>query len=569
MNTRLCIVCAALTALVALLLMLAPSPAVAQDPSTGSGQDKATTLKIGTGESAKVIVAGLTMLGSDKPQADFKLLVLYKDAEDKNHTLTGFTDDKGQLRIEIFQMPKELRVFAFGDFTIPEAWSNIPVSTMKFEKEEAWSLQVRPLRNVKVSGKITLEGLNKPADRANIAFAPLDVAQDGSFRLFDEPRGVLATDEGSYEIELPAGYYQVWAYWADRSSDDWTGYIKVGGKTGIFDDMKLDLALVKGPYIEGQVVDGRTGKGVAASINFYTNQYLRQLRMFTSDGEFPDEEGPNGEEIFWPVGTFKFQAWMIDPNDFSVVIKPAGSEQVMKVISGLKMSDLVGKKIRWELYSDDMRVVDVTVTTHVKNVPVNNLDINLLPLQIDVPQHLQQSYTASGYTDDNGVVRFMGLASGNYEVYGARGSTFLGQIKIGPELQQAPQVKFEIPFAYGQVKLENGEVCKNLEVFVWITNKAGQEFGPYPSNAFKDNPALQKDGYVFVPLLSRGSTFRIKFAAMEGGKEFTDQDWVTIKDFPLVTEAMVITVDEEKCWDVDLGLKANTDYEAKDQPKDD
>lgn len=561
MNTRLCILCTALTALMALLHLLSPSPAVAQE--------KATTLKIGTGESAKVIVASLTMLGSDKPQADFKLLLLYKDAEDRNHTLTGFTDDKGQLRIEIYTMPKELRVFAFGDFTIPEAWSNIPISTMKFAKEEPWALQVRPLRNVKVSGKITVAGLNRPADRGNIAFAPLDVAQDGSFRLFDEPRGVLATDDGNYEIELPAGYYQVWAYWADRSSDDWTGYINVQGKTGIFDDLKLDLSLEKGAHIEGQVVDGRTGEGVAASINFYSNQYLRQLRMFTSNGEFPDEEGPDGEEVFWPVGTFRFQAWMIDPEDFTVVIKPAGSEQVMKVIPNLKISDLVGRKIRWELYSEDMRVVDVTVTTHVKNVPVNNLDINLLPLQIDVPQHLQQSYTASGYTDDHGVVRFMGLATGSYEVYGARGSTFLGQIRIGPELQQAPQVKFEIPFAYGQVKLASGEVCKHLEVFVWITNKAGQEFGPYPSNAFKDNPVLQKDGYVFVPLLSHGSTFRIQFAAMEGGREFADREWVTIKDFPLVTEAMVVTVEDEKCWDVDLNLKANADYEAKDQPKDD
>lgn len=561
MNTRLCIVCAALTALFALLLMLAPSPAVAQA--------KESTLKIGTGESAKVVVASLTMLGSDKPQPDFKLLLLYKDAEDKNHTLTGFTDDKGQLRIEIYAMPKELRVFAFGDFTIPEAWSNIPVSTLKFEREEAWSLQVRPLRNVKVSGKLSIVGLKKPADRANIAFAPLDVAQDGSFRLFDEPRGVLATDDGSYEIELPAGYYQIWTYWADRSSDDWAGYIKVQGKTGIFDDLQLDLALEKGAYIEGQVVDGRTGEGVAASINFYSNQYLRQLRMFTSDGEFPDEEGPDGKEIFWPVGTFKLQAWMIDPEDFTVVIKPAGSEQVMKVIPNLKMSDLVGKKIRWELYSDDMRVVDVTVTTHVKSVPVNDLDINLLPLRIDVPQHLQQSYTASGYTDDNGVVRFMGLATGSYEVYGARGSTFLGQLIVGPELKQAPQVKFEIPFAYGMVKLADGEPCKNLEVFVWITNKAGQEFGPYPSNAFKDNPALQKEGKVFVPLLSHGSTFRIKFAAMEGGRAFEDREWATIKDFPLVTEAMVITVEEEKCWDVDLSLQSNPDFQPKDQPKDD
>jgi hypothetical protein len=214
-------------------------------------------------------------------------------------------------------------------------------------------------------------------------------------------------------------------------------------------------------------------------------------------------------------------------------------------------------------------VVDVTVTTHVKSVPVNDLDINLLPLRIDVPQHLQQSYTASGYTDDNGVVRFMGLATGSYEVYGARGSTFLGQLIVGPELKQAPQVKFEIPFAYGMVKLADGEPCKNLEVFVWITNKAGQEFGPYPSNAFKDNPALQKEGKVFVPLLSHGSTFRIKFAAMESGRAFEDREWVTIKDFPLVTEAMVITVEEEKCWDVDLSLQSNPDFQPKDQPKDD
>ena len=292
------------------------------------------------------------------------------------------------------------------------------------------------------------------------------------------------------------------------------------------------------------------------------------MRNFTSDGEFPDEEGPNGEEIFWPVGTFKFQAWMIDPNDFSVVIRPAGSEQVMRVLDGLKLSDVVGKKLKWDLYSKDMRTVDVKVVTHVKDVPVNNLDMNLLPRQIDVPQHLQQSYTASGYTDNDGIVRYMGLATGTYEVYGARGSVFLGQITVTKEQVQEQTVKFEIPFAFGTVKVGE-EVCKHMEVFVWITNKAGQSFGPYPSDAFKDNPTLQEKGTVFVPLLSRGSTFRLKFCAREGGKEFSEDDWVRYTDFPLASDDLVITVDDEKCWDVDLTLKKNADFEPKDQPKDD
>ncbi|MCA8913952.1 MAG: hypothetical protein KDB90_00970 [Planctomycetes bacterium] len=561
MNTRLCIVCAALTALFALLLMLSPSPGVAQDALS-------STVKIGTGEKPKVILATLKMLGSDKPLGDFKLLVLYKQADDSNHNLTGITDDKGQLRIEIFEAPKEVRVFAYGDFMIPEGWSNIPIANMKFEGIEEWALQVRPLKRVKISGTVKIEGNDRKAERANVAFAPLDVAQDGSFSLFDEPHSTLTDDDGNYEIELPTGYYQVWSYWADRSTDDWTGFIKVEEKAGIFEDKVINLTLAKGPMIEGQVIDGRTGEGVAASINLYTNQYLRQLRNFTSDGEFPDEEGPNGEEIFWPVGTFRFQAWMIDPNDFSVVIRPAGSEQVMRVLDGLKLSDVVGKKLKWDLYSKDMRTVDVKVVTHVKDVPVNNLDMNLLPRQIDVPQHLQQSYTASGYTDNDGIVRYMGLATGTYEVYGARGSVFLGQITVTKEQSQEQTVKFEIPFAFGTVKVGE-EVCKHMEVFVWITNKAGQSFGPYPSDAFKDNPTLQEKGTVFVPLLSRGSTFRLKFCAMEGGKEFSEDDWVRYTDFPLASEDLVITVDDEKCWDVDLTLKKNADLEPKDQPKDD
>ncbi|MBZ0136615.1 MAG: hypothetical protein K8I27_09605 [Planctomycetes bacterium] len=559
---RLCIICAALASLIALLAMLAPSPATAQD-------ELSSTVKFGEGESPKVVVATLNMLGNDKALPDFKLLVLYQKADGSNHNITCITDAKGKLRMELFDMPKRLRVFAYGDYVIPEGWSNVPIATMKFEKEEPWAVQVRPLKRVRVTGKISVAGLDKPAVRANVAFAPLDVAQDGTFKLFDEPRGTLADEDGNYEIELPTGYYQVWAYWADRSLDDWPGYIKVIEKTGVFEDQTLDMVLAKGPTIRGRVIDGRTGEGVAASINLYTNQYLRQLRNWTADGRMPDEEGPDGEEIYWPVGTFNIQAWMINPDDFTVVIRPAGSDQVLRVISNLKLGDVQDKEQEWELYTEDMRVVDVKIQTHKVPLPVNELDINLLPLKIDVPEHLAQSYTASGYTNDAGTVRFMGLATGTYEVYGARGSMFMGKIEVTDKQVQELVLEYAIPFATGTVKLPGGEVCTNMVLFKWIRNQVDQEFGPYSQDAFLGNPALKADGKVFVPLLQRGSKFRVRFAAMQDGKEFKDGDWMKIDNFPLVTEEVVIEVNDEKVWELDLKLVPNPDFKPMDQPKED
>ena len=360
------------------------------------------------------------------------------------------------------------------------------------------------------------------------------------------------------------GYYQVWSYWADRSKDDWPGFIKVQEKVGVFADKQIDLALDKGPTLQGRVIDGRTGEGVAASINLYTNQYLRQLRNFTADGRMADEEDADGKGVFWPVGTFKIQAWMINPEDFTVVIRPAGSDQILRVMPNLKLGDVQDKELVWELYTDDMRVVDVKIVTHKKPLPVNELDINLLPLKIDVPEHLAQSYTASGYTDDEGVVRFMGLATGTYEVYGARGSMFMGKIEVTDAAVQETVLEYEIPFATGQVKLPNGEVCKHMVLFKWIKNKVGQEFGPYSQDAFLANPALQKDGKVFVPPLQRDATFRLRLAAMEDGKAFEDADWMKIDDFPLVTDEIVIEVNDEKVWDLDLQLKPNPNYKPKD-----
>lgn len=567
-RTHLCIVCAALASLIALLLMLAPSPATAQDPSTESEQvELPTTVKIGEGEKAKVVLATLKMLGTERPVPDFKLLVLHQSEDGSNHNISCITDADGKLRIELFTMPKHLRVYAYGDYVIPEGWSNIPLTTLKFEREEHWALQVRPLKRIKVHGRVTLAGSENGLERASVAFAPLDVAQDGSFRLFDDPRTAHTEEDGSYELELATGYYQVWSYWVDRDRDDWPGYIKVQEKIGIFEASELNLQLDLAPTIRGRVIDGRTGEGVPASINLYTNQYLRQLRKFTADGRMADEYDKDGKEVFWPVGTFRMQAFMVNPDDFTVVIKPAGNDQVMRVIPNLKLSEVVGREVVWELYTDDMPAVDVKVVTHKKPLPVNGLDINLVPVAIDVPEHLAQSYTAAGFTNDNGVVRFMGLASGEYEVYGARGSALMGKIKLTGEPAQECVLEYEIPFVTGKVKLENGEICTNLVLFQWITNQVGQKFGPYSQDAFMANPILQKDGTFFVPLLQKGSEFRLRFAAMEGGKAFEDADWTRITDFPLATEELTFKVEGETVWERELTLKPNPDY--KPQPEDD
>jgi hypothetical protein len=65
---------------------------------------------------------------------------------------------------------------------------------------------------------------------------------------------------------------------------------------------------------------------------------------------------------------------------------------------------------------------------------------------------------------------------------------------------------------------------------------------------------------VFVPLLDFGSTFKLRFAAMTGGRAFTDDDWVEIENFNLLTDEFEIKIEDEKGYKVDMTLKANPDY---------
>lgn len=560
-RTAICIFCALLASIVAALLLLSPSPSAAEEkPELPSAVTMGGDLQEGAKPLA--VTLSLKMLGTEQPIPGFKLLLLakYKDAPHENAACAA--DEAGKVAVALNRKPTELRAFAYGDYVIPDGWSNIPVGTMKFDGEEAWTLFVRPLKRVRVHGKISVAGHDKPPQRANVSFAPLDVSQDGTTKLFDQPHTVLTDERGEYELELPIGYYQAWSYWTDRSDHlaDWVGYIKVEDKVSVLGDTELNLVLRQGPQLRGRVVDARTGEGMAASIDIYTNIYLRQLRLHAADGRVPDDYEGEDTPIYWPVGTFDFQAWMVDPNNFTVVIKPQGSESVIRVFPDRSAADFAGQDVVWELYTDDMRRAELTVLTEDQGLPMLNLDVRLLPRLIDAPAHVRQSYTASATTDESGKTVFLGLAPGTYEAFGA-GSTLLGELTISEEKSQQHELRFAIPFVFGSVALPDSTVCRNMTVFVTMTNQGGREFGPFPSDGFKDNPRLKERGTVFVPLLSFGSTFRLQFAAMEGGKAYGDNEWVGIEHFPLITEEVEFKVDEEKGWKVDLKLKPNPDYE--------
>ncbi len=560
-RTAICVICAMLASVAAALLLLAPSPAIAQEAKPELKSEVTLGGVLPEGAKPLKVTATLKMLGGEDAVPGFKLLVHAKFAGKPHEKATCITSDKGAIAITLNTKADDLRVFAFGDYIIPDGWSNIPVSTLKADEPNTWELRVRSLKDVRISGRVSIEGSETRPGRANVSFAPLDVGQDGSSRLFDHPITVLTDDNGQYSVNLPTGYYRAWSYWTDRSTNDWIGYIKVENQLPVFKDQTLNLTLRRGPQLKGKVIDARTGKGIAASIDLYSNLYLRQLRNPSADGFHADAYDENDKPVMWPIGTFNFQAWSIDPEDFTVVIKPQGSEAVTKVIPNQSASKLEGKEIEWKLFTEDMRQVDIKVVTHEQDLPVMDLDIKLLPKKIDVPQHIQQTYSAGASTDADGIARFLGLANGTYEAFGASGAMFLGEISVDDQAKQQITLEFKIPFAYGSVKLPDGELCKNMVAFIKLVKADGREYGPYRNDAFRDNPKLKERGMVFVPLLDYGSTFKLRFAAMTGGRAFTEDEWVEIENFNLVTDEIQIKVDDEKGFKIDLTLKANPDYQ--------
>lgn len=554
-----CIVCAALAALCAMLL-LADSP---------SAQDVPKTHEAAFGDGAEVgVVSGkVRMLGAETPVADFKLLLTAKDARNNVANATVFTDKDGSYRVTLKTKLSYLRLAAFGEYVVPDGWASVPLHNFKFdsaEKTEAWDVRVRPLRDVRVSGRLKIADSTLVPGRAQVAFAPLDVAQDGTTRMFDAPFTYWSDDQGGFVATLPTGYYEVWSHYADRAGSEWIGYVGMLGKVEVFDDRSLELTLERGPMVQGKVIDARTGKGIAARIDLHTNAYMRQMHLSSSDGLIPMDYGPDGEEIIWPIGEFKFQAYQVDPRNVTVVIRPSGSERDLRVIPDVDLTK-AAQPLEWKLYTEDMNTVEVTLTTHEADLPIYNVDVRLTPSKLNVPAHIQSNFTAAGSTDAKGQVAFRGLADGEYEAYALMGEALLGTVTLTKAKQQAVQLKFKMPFAHGQVKTEAGEVCKNMMAFIWISYEDGREYGPLIHDAFKNSETLRERGTFLVPLSVPGVkkvTFKVVFGAFEGGRAFRDDEWLKLKDFPLATEPVTFEVEIEKLpvFKSDLTLKANPEY---------
>lgn len=543
--------------LLTLLMMFAVSLS-AQDAKL----DKPTEGQLGKGDGKTTAVVTLKTLGSNELLKGFKVMVVGKTKDRESHKVTGFTDDHGKYRVKLLQSYEELRVFAFGEYIIPDAWSNIPIGRTELTtgNELLWDAFVRPLKQVKVTGKVELNNGLK-AKRAYVYFAPLDVKPDGTRTVFESPYQAYVGDEGNYEQVLPSGYYQVWCTFSDRSTDVTKYFFALVHQFDLFSEQKLDLKLSLSPVVEGQVIDARTGKGIPARIDIYSNRYLKRLHEGTADGEFADEYGPDDKEIYWPVGTFKMSMHGLDPDNFMVVIKPVGMNNVIRTITGLSLNKLLGKKLVWELYSDESSKVEVTVLTRDGGLPVYDISVGFVPVAVDIPAHLKGEYGASGLANEDGLVKMMGLVPGTYDVFGQK-LFLLGQIEV--KASNEPQkftVTLDVAFLTGQVKFEDGTVCKNLMCEVKLAG--GNPFANY-IKPWRKNKKLQEAGTLFL-LLRPEVTFEIRFLAKKDGAKFEADDWKNHKDFELATDTVTIKIDDIKAYKVDLVLKANPEFRKREE----
>ena len=133
------------------------------------------------------------------------------------------------------------------------------------------------------------------------------------------------------------------------------------------------------------------------------------------------------------------------------------------------------------------------------DLPVYQISVGFVPVKVDIPVHLKGEYGANGSTDENGMVRMLGLIPGTYGVFGER-VVMLGEIVVKPGSGvQKFELKLKIPLLTGQVKLPDGSLCKNLLAEFSIVDS-----GMYPNyvSPFRNNKSLQKKGTLFMPLQS-------------------------------------------------------------------
>lgn len=549
-----------LCAFVALLLLTPLSAqAPAEQPKTARKAAPATVRFADEGESNLRVVEGtVSTLGTEQPLKNFRLIVLAKLEDGANESKDLDSDASARYRIELGKKVSQLRVFAYGDFVIPDSWSNIAIATMKFEKAETWDIKIRPNVDVTLKGKISLTASGKAVDNGCAVFlAPLDVRQDGSMRVFDDPLSTRCEPDGTYEFKTPAGFYRLWAVWTDRTDGRWvycSGFVQ---RVDLFSDSSKDFSIEPGPQVVGRVIDERDGKPVVSRVDFYTNAFLRQLNNVTSDGQFRDDEAVEGEPIV-PTGHFRFRLFNVDPGEFAAIIRPRELEGVMHVQRGLSHAALKGKPVEWKLFGQDDIWLELGVQTAEMNLPVLGTDVLIQATRLDDPEitHLRAAFELRAMSDENGIARFVGLAAGDYNVYIEQGTVLLGKVKISAEKRQKITLDYALPFAVGSVKYPDGSMCNTAMCQVDLELPEGGGRGPFFPDPFV-NRVLREKGIALIPLTLKGATFRLRFFANAGNQPAPDQ-W-TPSQFPWRTQQISFKVDAEKAYKFEVTLERAAD----------
>lgn len=555
MNFRLfCALCA--------LLLLAPlcaQDAPKAQPKSSRAKAPSTIQFAAEGETPSRIIEGtVSTLGTDQPLRNFRLLALAKFEDGANKSADFDSDDASKYRIELGKTVTQLRVFAYGDFVIPDSWSNIAIAGMKFEKAESWDIKVRPNIDVTLRGTITLSTTGKAVDNGCAVFlAPLDVRQDGSMRVFDNPLSTRCEADGTFEFKTPAGFYRLWAVWTDRADGRWIYCSGFVSRVDLFKDSTKDFTIAPGPQVIGRTSDARDGTPVVCRIDLYTNAYLRQLNNTTSDGEFRDDEAGEGDPIL-PAGEFRMRLYNVDPEDFSAIVRPRSTDSVMHVQRGLRHSALKGKKVEWKLFNDEDIWLDLTVQTAEMKLPVFGTDVRIEANRLDDPEisHLRAAFELRAFTDENGLARFVGMMPGDYSVYIEQGTVLLGTIKVGADKRQKLTLDYSLPFAVGTVKYPDGSVCNTAMCQVDLEMPEGGGRGPFFPDPFI-NKLLKDKGIALLPLTLKGATFKLRFFA-NGGNQAAPDHW-TPSQFPWRTKEIVFKVDAEKAYKFDVTLERAAD----------
>lgn len=495
---------------------------------------------------AQTLLLTFKQLGSDAPLANQGIWVLDRGLSGNTRQKIT-TDAKGQASLT-GSASQDLRLFASGRFFIPYSWSRVNAANWSAGEKVVYA---RTMATITLTGTVTAKD-GKAANNGMVEFAPLDVQEDGSFVSYERTYVANCDDHGAYEIELPAGYYDYWGTWADKSSEDWDSWFQLKRGQGIFQSATQDMTLTLQPIIEGSVIDGRTGGPIDARVDLVSTEHLSQKRLkMISDSE--DEKSH--------LGVFRDRLHLIDQNDFSIIVRAADSSQAIRVYPNLNLAKAL-KLGPLKLYDKSESTLKVSLVTKSQKFPLVPGSIRILPSgSIEAPAAMREELLLLGYLDGEGEVLFSGLPKGTYAVYTNGGQDLLGDITITGK-PQVEAFEYDLSFIYGKLEYPDGTPVKMAEFQIQAFDSSGAEYPLRIQDALR-NPWLARKGMYMAGL--GPSEIRYVFTFGAPAKDAETLPWdESPTEMYYISEPITIRTDEHRVQKHDIKLKINPTPKSRD-----